>query len=116
MVSLKEYENGQSGFTVLYNGQPAGVIEYKDFWKGMPYLSLLKLSPEYRRRGIGKMAMELFEEAMKKCGNKAVLLSTQSDEEGQFFYRKTGYKECGCLILEDTPFQQPMEMFFIKTL
>lgn len=116
MVSLKEYENKQQGFTVLYGGQPVGVIEYKDFWKGMPYLSLLKLSPDYRRRGIGAQAMKLFEEVIKERGNKAIILSTQSDEEGQFFYRKIGYKECGCLILEDTPFNQPMEMFFIKTL
>ena len=56
------------------------------------------------------------EKLLKERGCKALLTSTQSDERGQFFYRKTGFKECGCLILEDTPLSQPMELFFIKTL
>ncbi len=113
MVELKE---SKKGYEIYSDGVKVGVIEYKDFWNGMPYLSLIKLLPEFRRRGIGKEALRLFETEMKKRGEKAVLLSTQVDEEAQHFYRKTGYKECGCIILEDTPFSQAMEMFFIKTL
>lgn len=48
MVDLKNKDNG---FTVLYGGKEIGVIEYKDFWSGMPYLGLIKLDPEYRGRG-----------------------------------------------------------------
>ena len=113
MVDLKNKDNG---FTVLYGGKEIGVIEYKDFWSGMPYLGLIKLDPEYRGWGIGKQALALFEQKLRIEGNKALLVSTQSDEEAQFFYRKLGYKECGCLILEGTPFAQAMEMFFIKNL
>ncbi|MDE7083240.1 MAG: GNAT family N-acetyltransferase [Clostridia bacterium] len=113
MIELKVIENG---YEILSDGVTAGVIKFKDFWDGMPYLNLIKLTPEYRRKGIGSEAMRLFEDKMRRAGNKAILLSTQADEEAQHFYRKTGYKECGCLILEDTPYSQPMEMFFIKTL
>ncbi len=113
MVELKE---SKKSYDIFSDGVKVGVIEYKDFWNGMPYLSLIKLLPEFRRRGIGKEALRLFETEMKKRGEKAVLLSTQVDEEAQHFYRKTGYKECGCLIFEDTPFSQAMEIFFIKTL
>lgn len=113
MVKLAKTQNG---YKIFSDGAEVGVIEYKDFWKGMPYLSLIKLLPEFRRKGIGREAMRLFEEEMKRAGNKAILLSTQVDEDAQRFYRKIGYRECGSLILEYTPFSQPMEMFFIKTL
>ena len=107
MVELIKMQNG---YKIFFDGIKAGLIEYKDFWKSMPYLSLIKLLPGFRRKGIGKEAMRLFESEMKRAGNKAILLSTR------VFYRKIGYRECGSLILEDTPLSQPMEMFFIKTL
>ncbi len=113
---MTELKRIKKGYKILTDGTEVGEIEYKEFWDGMPYLSHLWLMPEYRRKGIGKNALRLFEEEMKSLGNKAILLSTRVDEEAQHFYRKTGYKECGSLILEDTPLSQPMEMFFIKAL
>ena len=113
MIELKSFKNG---FTILKDGKDIGVIEYKDFWEGMPYLSLIKLAPEHRGQGAGKEAMLLLEEELRAAGNKALLVSTRVDEEAQHFYRKLGYSECGGLILENTPFSQPMEMFFIKAL
>ena len=114
MVELKS--TASNSYAVLCDGKTAGIIVYKSFWEGMPYLSLLRIDAEYRRQGVGKEAMRLFESAMKEAGCKSILTSTRSDECAQNFYRKTGYKECGCLILENTPQNQPMEMFFIKTL
>ncbi len=114
MVELKNAGNG--AYTILCDGKTTGIIEYKSFWEGMPYLSLLRIDSEYRGKGIGKEAIRLFENEIKAQGNKALLTSTQSDEQAQHFYRKAGYKECGCLILNDTPLSQPMEMFFIKAL
>ena len=85
MVKLDKTQNG---YKIFSDGAEVGVIEYNDFWKEMPYLSLIKLLPEFRRKGIGREAMRLFEEEMKRAGNKALLLSTQVDEDAQRFYRK----------------------------
>ena len=115
-MAVVKLNKSANGYEIISDGLEVGVIEYKAFWDGMPYLSLIKLLPEYRRKGIGRQAMQLFETEMKRAGNKALLLSTQSDEDAQHFYRKLGYKECGSLILENTPFAQPTEMFFIKVL
>lgn len=101
-------------YIILNDGAPAGVIAYTMFWEELPFMTLIKLSPEYRRRGFGREAIALFEEELKKLGYCALLVSTQTDEEAQHFYRKAGYKECGCLIL-DGALEQPMEMFFIKS-
>lgn len=114
-LKFKQTEYG-AGYYIVCDGKQAGIIEYKPFWNGMPYLSLIKILPEYQKRGVGTEAMRLFEQEVKREGNKALLVSTQADEEAQHFYRKIGYRECGCLILNGTPFQQAMEMFFIKNL
>ncbi len=45
-----------------------------------------------------------------------LLTSTQTDEEAQHFYRKLGFKECGCLIIDNPEYEQPMEMFFAKAI
>lgn len=42
------------------------------------------------------------------------LTSTQVDESAQHFYRKSGYKDCGSLILDIPKYAQPMEMFLVK--
>ena len=70
MVELIKMQNG---YKIFFDGIEAGLIEYKDFWKSMPYLSLIKLLPGFRRKGIGKEAMRLFESEMKRAGNKAIL-------------------------------------------
>lgn len=36
------------------------------------------------------------------------------DESAQSFYRKLGYVDCGGLVFNGTPFEQPMEMFMRK--
>lgn len=101
---------------IIYNGAvPIGVIAYNMFWDKLPFLSLIKIAPEYRRCGFGRTAISLLEDELRKLGYRALLVSTQTDEEAQHFYRKTGYKECGCLVLNEEPLKQPMEMFFIKT-
>ncbi len=55
-----------------------------------------------------------WEKEMKEKGYKVVMTSTQVDEAAQHFYRKIGYKDCGCLVLDIPEFEQPMEMFLIK--
>ncbi len=52
------------------------------------------------------------EAELLKDGHKMVLTSTQSDEQGQFFYRKLGYRDCGALLLPD----EPLEILMLKQL
>jgi len=41
---------------------------------------------------------------------------TKIDEEAQHFYRKLGYVEKGRLSFDNTPLEQPLEMFMMKNL
>jgi hypothetical protein len=49
---------------------------------------------------------------MKKVGSNLVMTSTQANEEAQHFYRSLGYKDAGCLLLED----EPLEIILVKRL
>lgn len=49
---------------------------------------------------------------MRSIGYDAVLVSTQSNEDAQYFYRSIGYSDCGSLLLPD----QPEELFLSKRL
>ena len=53
-----------------------------------------------------------WESEMRSLGFCSMMTSTRADENAQFFYRKLGYKDAGCLFLDS----QPTEIFFIKNL
>ena len=55
-----------------------------------------------------------WEDEMRGLGYKMVMTSTQADEQAQHFYRKLGYVDRGCLVLDGTPFEQAQEIFMIK--
>ncbi|NLL01394.1 MAG: GNAT family N-acetyltransferase [Clostridiales bacterium] len=81
-----------------------------------PFLTLIHFDETYRKKGFGKQAMAFWEEEMSKQGYKMIMTSTQVDETSQHFYRKLGYKDCGCLVLDIPGFEQPLEMFMAKAL
>lgn len=93
-----------------------GVMRYNLFWDCIPFLTLIYLEEDSRRKGFGKRAMLFGENEMCMQGNKMVMISTQVDEPAQYFYRKLGYKDRGSLFLDNTPFEQPQELFMIKIL
>lgn len=118
-VDGAEFRNrvmGKSGFVLWENGRPVGLMSHCVLWDKLPFLNLLYVLEGERDRGFGKMAMEAWEAEMKNRGYKMVLLSTQADETAQHFYRKLGYVDCGCLVFQNTPFDQPTELFFRKVL
>ncbi len=50
--------------------------------------------------GLWTAAMSLWEAQLIQAGHGMVLVSTQSDESAQHFYRKLGYRDCGYLLLD----------------
>lgn len=108
--------SGDRAFLILRWGEPAGVLEYALLWDRLPFLNSLVLLPKHRGQGGGRLAMEQWERRMKRAGYPMALVSTQADESAQHFYRKLGYRDCGCLLLNQGPLAQPAELFFCKIL
>ena len=94
--------------------EKAGVIRWGLFWDEIPFLNLLWLEPGRRRMGFGAKAMELWENARRAEGYRAVMTSSQADEEGQHFYRRLGYRDAGGLLPGIAGMEQAMEIFFMK--
>ena len=93
-----------------------GVMRYNLMYDTIPFLTLIYIVDEHHRKGYGTQAMKHWENEMRFLGFQYVMTSTQSNEQGQFFYRKLGYKDCGCLLLDLPEWSQPLEIFMIKSL
>ena len=89
-----------------------GWMRYGYFWDNIPFMNMISIDEEYRGQGIGKEIVLYWEEIMRQRGFKLVMTSTQSNEEAQHFYRKIGYRDAGCLLLET----QPLEVILTKNL
>ncbi|WP_334073377.1 GNAT family N-acetyltransferase [Paenibacillus sp. A14] len=98
---------------ILKDGEhEIGWMRYGYFWDNTPFMNMLWIEEEYRGQGIGKKIVLYWEELMRQKGFELVMTSTQSDEGAQHFYRKIGYRDAGCLILET----QPLEIVLTKNL
>lgn len=118
-VNELQYENrvhAKTGYVIWDGNERVGLMHYSVLWDNLPFLNLIHVKKEYRNNGFATKAMKLWEEDMKSQGYKMVLISTQVDECAQHLYRKIGYVECGALLMNNTPFEQSMEMFMRKVL
>lgn len=115
-IQYRNHVFTKSGFVLWEGNCPVGIMHYCVLWDNMPFLNLIYIKDEYRGCGFGACAMKEWEEEMKELGYKMVLISTQVDECAQHFYRKLGYTDCGGLLFNNTPLDQPMEMFMNKVI
>ena len=102
----------ERAYIIKEGDSPCGVLRYGLFWDNTPFLNMLYLQEEARRRGLGRLAMDFWEDEMRAQGHKMVLTSTLSNEEAQHFYRRLGYGDAGCLILEG----EALELLLVKYL
>ncbi len=103
-------------FVAEEDGVPAGVLRCNFFWDSVPFCTLLYVRAGHRFRGCGRALTEFWEAEMRSLGYDFVLVSTQADEGAQHFYRRLGYRDCGCLLLDVPGHEQPAELFLLKDL
>ena len=108
--------NGKSGFIIQENNENKGILIFTILWEKIPFVQHLIISESERGKGIGTKAILEFENLMRNKDFKMIMLSTQVDEKAQFLYRKLGYIDNGAIFLENSPFDQPTELFLKKTL
>ena len=81
------------------NGKINGWLRYGLFWDNIPFMNMLYVIDGERGKRLGTALADFWENEMRAAEHTLVLTSTLSDERGQFFYRKRGYRDCGSLIL-----------------
>lgn len=89
-----------------------GWMRYGYFWDNTPFMNMIWVDEEYRGNGVGKQVVLFWENHMKQKGCKMVMTSTLANEDAQHFYRGLGYKDAGCLLLEN----EPLEIILIKAI
>jgi N-acetylglutamate synthase-like GNAT family acetyltransferase len=78
-------------------GAIIGVVRFNFFWDSIPFLNMLYVAETWQNRGVGSSLLELWEREMKSQGYGRVFTSTMASERGQYFFRKHGYTDIGCL-------------------
>lgn len=118
-LSENELDNkirDKMGYVLLENNTPIAILRYNLFWDNIPFCTMLFVTPKYQHKGYGRIIMECWEKEMKSLGYGMVMVSTQSDESAQHFYRKLNYNDAGGLIIDIEQYKQPMELFFTKSI
>lgn len=118
-ISYEEflYKVYERRYYILREGlQPIGVLRYAMFWDSIPCLTLIFFEEGSRGKGYGRQAMEFWEHEMRVRGYGMLLTTTQVDEQAQHFYRRLGYRDCGCMTVDIPRYAQPAELFMVKQL
>ena len=78
------------------NGSLAGYLRLEYLWSKIPYIALIRVLPEYQRRGIGKAILKFVGDSLREQGHTVLYSSSQVDEVGpQGWHRHVGFEECG---------------------
>jgi ribosomal protein S18 acetylase RimI-like enzyme len=118
-LSEPEFNNkvrDNRGYILLDDNKPVGLLRYNLFWDNTPFCNLIYIKNECQGKGFGKLLIEYWENDMKSQGYGILLTSTQVDESAQHFYRKLGYKDCGGFVIDIKGYEQPMELFLVKSI
>jgi len=87
-----------------------GWLRYSLFWDSIPFLNMLYILENQKRKGYGRKLLGAWEKQMKEAGYDALMTSTASNEFAQHFYEKSGYKAIGSFMPKD----EPLELLFWK--
>ena len=115
LSEFKRKVNEKSGYVILIDHKPIGILRYNLFWDEIPFCNLLMITKDFQNKGYGTALMQHFEEEMREKGYEFVMTSSRSDEHAQHFYRQLGYHDCGSIIFQHLH-QQPTELLFMKAL
>ena len=75
-----------------------GFLQIEYLWSLIPYIALIKVLPEFRRKGAGKKLLKFTEDYLREKGHQMIYSSSQADEpEPQEWHRHVGFEECGII-------------------
>lgn len=114
LESLIKTKIEQNEIYIIRNQQHINIgwMRYGYFWDNTPFMNMIWVDEQYRGDGVGRQVVLFWENHMKQKGCKMVMTSTLANEAAQHFYRKLGYKDAGCLLLEN----EPLEIILIKSI
>ena len=89
-----------------------GIARWNYFWDSIPFLNMLYVPDGYTHHGVGIALLKFWENEMKSQGHNRVFTSTMTQEKGQHFFRKFGYRDIGTLYDEGEGLELILEKRF----
>jgi GNAT superfamily N-acetyltransferase len=78
------------------DGELVGHLRLEYLWSQVPYIGLIRVLPEYRKKGIGRTLLHFLEEFLRSKGHSVLFSSSQADEpRPQAWHRNMRFEECG---------------------
>ena len=102
---LKEKIKNKEILLCLENNKIIGLLRFGWLWDMFPFINHLWVVEELRKNGIGKKLVDYLEQITKEKNSNAIFTSTQSDEDGQHFWRKIGFEDSGGFTFKKEPFE-----------
>lgn len=93
-------------------GQITGILRFQWFWDYLPFINFLWVEEGFRRERRAKRMIQKLEEITHGRNYQRIMVSTQSNETTQDFYRAVGFEDAGGFTMRD----QPFELIMIKYL
>ena len=97
-------------------GAVVGLLRWNRFWDEVPFCTLVFIEVSRRGQGIGRALVDRWEADMRDLGHGMAMTSTQSDEDGQYFWRAQGYLDAGSFDIDVPGYEQPTELILLKDL
>jgi len=94
------------------NDKPVAYLIYEVIWGNTAFLSLLKVSQEFQRKGFGKAMISALENHLRSLGFKSYVTSSETTNANtKQFFPSLGFVRIGELQM-----QHGEEMFYLKQL
>ena len=78
------------------DGGLVGYLRLEFLWSLVPYIALIFVVPQNRRKGVGTALLGFAETYLRSQGHEALYSSSQANEpEPQAWHRHMGFLECG---------------------
>lgn len=86
-----------------------GWLRYNLFLDHIPFMNMLYLLEDYRKKGIGRRFVGYWEKEMRNLNYKEIMTSTVCSEYAQHFYYKLGYITIGGFMLPGDSYEIILE-------
>jgi predicted GNAT superfamily acetyltransferase len=113
-ILLRKIDQGEV-FILTLADRPMGYLMLDYFWSAIPYISLIWIQKEYRKKGHSRRLLNYVEVHLSQAGHAWLYSSSQADEpEPQAWHLHVGFKQCG--VINGINAGDIDEIFFRKSL
>ncbi len=85
-------------FLLVVGGTPVGQLWLEFLWSLVPYIALIKIEEQHRKKGYSRKLLGFCEDFLRGKGHEVLYSSSQMDEPApQAWHRHMGFEECGAI-------------------